>query len=93
MLNNCHFLRFASMPSKWLVQRLACIIAFFLKDVALMSISPAGRGQLVKILKTLEPHGIFGSNLAYLYILTLSSHWYAMVTRLRRASVRPVKVF
>ena len=43
---------------------------------ALLSISPAGRGQLVKILITLEPHGIFGSNFVHLYILTLSSHWY-----------------
>ena len=35
------------------------------------------RQQLVKLLITFESHGIFGSNLAYLYILTLSSHWYA----------------
>ena len=33
-------------------------------------ISPAGRGQFVKMLTTLEPHGIFCSNFAYLYILT-----------------------
>ena len=26
---------------------------------------------------TLEPHGIFRSNFVYLFILTLSSHWYA----------------
>ena len=48
-------------------------------DEALLSISRAGRGQLVKMLITLEPHGTFGSNLAYLkklFILTLSSHWY-----------------
>ena len=44
----------------------------FLKDEALLSISPAGRGQLVKMLTTLEPHGIFGSNFAYLYILTFN---------------------
>ena len=37
----------------------------------------AGRGLLVKTLITLEPHGIFRSNFAYLIILTLSSHWYA----------------
>ena len=30
----------------------------FLMDEALMSISRAGRGQLVKMLITLEPHGI-----------------------------------
>ena len=34
-------------------------------------------GQLVKMLITLEQHDIFGSNFAYLFILTLSSHWYA----------------
>ena len=31
-------------------------------DMALLSISPASRGQLVKMLITLGPHGIFGSN-------------------------------
>ena len=35
----------------------------FLMDKALLSISPAGCGQLVKMLITLDPHaiGIFGS--------------------------------
>ena len=35
------------------------------------------RQQLVKMLITIEPHGIFGSNLAYmyLYILKLFSLW------------------
>ena len=37
---------------------------------ALLSNSPAGRGQLVKIIITLEPHGIFGSNLPCLYKFT-----------------------
>ena len=32
----------------------------FLKDEALLSISMAGRGHLVKMLITLEPHSIFG---------------------------------
>ena len=41
------------------------------------SIISAGRGVLVKMLITLEPHGIFQSNFAYLYILALSNHWYA----------------
>ena len=49
----------------------------YLKDEALLSIGMAGRGQLVKMLIALEPHGIFGSNWAYFYILTLSSHWNA----------------
>ena len=31
---------------------------------------------LVKMLITLERHGIFGSNFLHLCILTLSSHWY-----------------
>ena len=30
----------------------------------------------MKMLITLEPDGIFGSNFVYLSILTLSSHWY-----------------
>ena len=45
-------------------------------DEASPSIILAGRALLVKMLITLEPHGIFGSNFAYLCILTLSSHWY-----------------
>ena len=42
----------------------------------LLSIISAGCGQLVKMLITLELHGIFGSNFAYLqvFILTLSNH-------------------
>ena len=42
---------------------LTTIIRNMVED--LLSISPAGRGQLVKILITLELHGIFRS---YLYI-------------------------
>ena len=34
-----------------------------LMDVALLSIGLDGRGQLVKMLTILEPHGIFGTNL------------------------------
>ena len=37
----------------------------------------AGWGQLVKMLINFETHGVFGSNFAYLFILTMSSHWYA----------------
>ena len=36
----------------------------------------AGQALLVKLLITLEPHGIFCSNFVYSCILTLSSHWY-----------------
>ena len=46
-------------------------------DEGLLSIISAGCGQLVKMLTTLEWHGIFGPNFAYLFVLTLSSHWYA----------------
>ena len=48
-----------------------------LVDEVLLSISPAGGGQLVKMLTTLEPYDIFGSNVAYLFMITLSSHWFA----------------
>ena len=63
-------------------------------DEALLSISPAGRVQLVKIIIILEPHGllVFELNFSYLYILTLFSDWYA-VARLRRASFWLVDVF
>ena len=45
--------------------------------------------KLVKILITLEPYRLFrfGSNFAYLFILILSSHWFAKtVTRLCRTA-------
>ena len=38
---------------------------------SIMQSSQAGYGQLVKMLITLEPHGIFRSDFAYLFILTL----------------------
>ena len=44
-------------------------------DEASLRIILAGRALLVKMLITLEPHGIFGSNFVYLCILTLPSHW------------------
>ena len=43
-------------------------------DIYLLSNCPAGCGQLVKILITLEPYRIFGSNSAYLFILILFIH-------------------
>ena len=46
-------------------------------DDASPSIIFAGRPLLVKILITLEPHGIFRSKFAYFCILTLYGHWYA----------------
>ena len=50
-------------------------------DEASPSIILAGRALLVKMLITLEPHGISGSNVVYLSILTLSSHWYEKMRR------------
>ena len=41
-----------------------------LVDKALLSIVTGGCGQLVKMLITLEPHGIFGLYFAYLSIIT-----------------------
>ena len=49
------------------VEQLA-IIAAFMMDVALLSISPTGRGQLMEMLITLEPHGVFGSNCILVYL-------------------------
>ena len=60
-------------------------------DEAWPSINPAGCGYLVKMLTTLEPHGIFYLNFAYIYILTLSGHSLVYKT-VMRASVRPVVV-
>ena len=45
-------------------------------DEASPSIILADQALLVKMLITLEQDGIFGSNLVYLCILVLSSHWY-----------------
>ena len=42
-------------------------------DEALLSISQACHGQVLKMLLTLEPHGIFSLNFPYLYVLRLSS--------------------
>ena len=39
------------------------------------SISLASQALLVKMLKTLEPRGIFCSKFVYLCIITLPSHW------------------
>ena len=42
-------------------------------DKALLSISPADRNQLVTMLITLEPHGIFGSNCILIYFKIVQS--------------------
>ena len=45
-------------------------------DEALPSLILASRALLVKMLITLEPHVMFGSNFVYLCILILSSYWH-----------------
>ena len=42
--------------------------------MGLLGNRPACCGQLVKVVITLEPYRIFGSNCAYLFILILSIH-------------------
>ena len=42
--------------------------SLFLMDEGLLSIVSAGFGQLVKMLITLESHGIFVSNFAYFFL-------------------------
>ena len=46
------------------MQNILCV------NETLLSISPADGGKLVKMLITLEPHGIFGSNFAYTWIIS-----------------------
>ena len=71
----------------WHCLTTACNTAF-LMDEALLSISPVGRGQLVKMLIALEPH-----ILLIHHVLSLSRLWYCKtVTRLPGASVLPVVV-
>ena len=44
----------------------------------MLRISPAGSGQLVKMLTALEPHGIFTSNLAYFFHFNIVQPLYVM---------------
>ena len=50
--------------------------------VALLSISPASHGQLIKMLITLEPHGIFVSNCIRVYLNIVQPLVCKTVTRL-----------
>ena len=61
--SNFVYVRMPTLYNHWHVK------THFLMDKALLSISPAGRGELVKIPITLEPQGIFGSNFAYFNIV------------------------
>ena len=56
-------------------------------DKASPSIIFAGRAHLVKMLITLETHGIFGSNFVYYCILTLSSRWYVKRAEASQSSI------
>ena len=72
------------------------MLQLVLMDEALLGIfGMASRGQLLKMLIILEPPGTFGSNLACLFILRLSSNWYICktLTKFHRASFRSVEVF
>ena len=63
-------------------------------DEALPSIFLVGRVHLVKMLIILEPHGIFGSNFAYIFILNIDQPLVCkMVMRLCRALFWLVEVF
>ena len=53
-------------------------------DMALLSTSPAGCGNLVKMLINLDPHGICGSNIAYLFFSIVQPLVWKMVTWLSR---------
>ena len=56
-------------------------------DEASPTIILAGQALLVKMLITLEPDAIFGSNFIHICILKLPSYWYEKkVTRLHQAS-------
>ena len=57
------------------------------------SIIPTVRGQLVKMIITLEPHGLFLIKYCLLSFIHFNIVWSLvgkMVTRLRRASVQPL---
>ena len=54
----------------------------FFMDVALLSISPARYGHLVKMLIILELHGIFGSNCIRVYLNTVQPLLCTTVVRL-----------
>ena len=63
-------------------------------DGASPGIILAGRALFEKMLITLDPHGIFGSNFVYLCILNIAQPLICkMVMRLHRASFWPVKLF
>ena len=64
-------------------------------DEASPSFILAGRALLVKLLITLEPDGIFGSNFVYLdmYFNIVQPLVYKKVMRLHQASFWPVKFF
>ena len=58
-------------------EQLACVTAFLDGQ----GFAEYHSSLLWSVLITLEPHGIFRSNFAYLFILAMSSHWYAKQRR------------
>ena len=61
--SNFAYVRMSTLSNHWHVKQ------HILMNEALLSISPAGRGELVKMPITLEPQGIFGPNFAYFNIV------------------------
>ena len=61
-------------------------------DEGLLSLFSAGSGQLVKMRITLEPHDIFRSNFAYLFIYYISVTGMHNEMRLSLVSFLPVNV-
>ena len=59
----------------------------------LLSMISAGCGQIVKMLITLQPQGIFGLCFAHLFIVTLPSQWYANGDETLPNIILLVKVF
>ena len=63
-----------------------------LMDDALLSISPTGRDQLVKMIITLQPHCIFGSNYAYFYLFYLCPATSAWVCKTVTTPCQPMNI-
>ena len=62
-------------------------------DEASLSIILAYKNLLVKLLISLEPHGIFGKFFVDLCILTLTSHWYKKCDEASPSIILAVKLF
>ena len=83
--------RFLTMPRVCL-QFVIVVFPAHTQLLFLLSIISTGFGQLVKMLRTVEPHGIFRSNFAY-FLNIVQQLQYKMAAKLCRASFWPVNVF